>query len=64
MIILADSGSTKCDWTIVDEDNSVFKSFRTIGLNPLILSRNQVVKHHTWQFVNQFYLFKNPHKSA
>lgn len=42
MIILADSGSTKCDWTIVDEDNSVFKSFRTIGLNPLILSRNQI----------------------
>ena len=44
MIILADSGSTKCDWTIVNGDNSVYKSFQTTGLNPLILSREQITE--------------------
>lgn len=33
MLVIADSGSTKCDWRIVAEDKS-FRDFSTIGINP------------------------------
>jgi N-acetylglucosamine kinase-like BadF-type ATPase len=33
MILIADSGSTKCDWLLVDKDES-FYHFNTIGFNP------------------------------
>ena len=33
MLVIADSGSTKCDWRIVAEDKS-FKDESTIGINP------------------------------
>ena len=41
MIIVADSGSTKTDWRIIN-DNSQF-AFSTIGLNPLFVSSTDVV---------------------
>lgn len=38
MILITDSGSTKCDWIALDRDgNQLFKS-RTKGLNPAILT--------------------------
>jgi glucosamine kinase len=33
MILIADSGSTKCDWAIVDDEKNIIK-FTTIGINP------------------------------
>jgi len=33
MLVIADSGSTKCDWRFVAEDKS-FKDYSTIGINP------------------------------
>ncbi len=33
MLLIADSGSTKCDWRLVAEDKS-FQDFETIGINP------------------------------
>ena len=33
MILIADSGSTKCDWAIVDYEKNIF-NFTTAGINP------------------------------
>ena len=32
--LIADSGSTKCDWILVDETGQVFRKFSTMGFNP------------------------------
>lgn len=33
MLLIADSGSTKCDWLLIDR-NDALRSFKTIGFNP------------------------------
>ncbi|OMP30800.1 N-acetylglucosamine kinase [Mangrovimonas sp. DI 80] len=43
MILIVDSGSTKCDWMPVDlEGNQLSEKIRTKGLNPAILERNEL----------------------
>ena len=43
MIVVADSGSTKCDWLLVDEKGTpLFEKQRTKGLNPAILVRKKL----------------------
>lgn len=45
MILLVDSGSTKCDWIAVDKDgNQLLDKLRTKGLNPAILSEKKLKK--------------------
>lgn len=34
MILIADSGSTKCDWIYIDEKGTELGLFKTMGLNP------------------------------
>ena len=34
MILIADSGSTKCDWAIIQSSGEVKSTFKTMGLNP------------------------------
>jgi glucosamine kinase len=34
MILIADSGSTKCDWALVDDKGNKLDAFETMGLNP------------------------------
>lgn len=34
MILIADSGSTKCDWALLDERGARLGAFETMGLNP------------------------------
>lgn len=34
MILIADSGSTKCDWQFIDREGKVLTSFSTMGFNP------------------------------
>jgi glucosamine kinase len=34
MILIADSGSTKCDWALIDEKGTRLGAFETMGLNP------------------------------
>lgn len=34
MILIADSGSTKCDWALLDEKGQRISDFETMGLNP------------------------------
>lgn len=41
MILIADSGSTKCDWMLYNNESNPIK-IRTKGLNPAILSKKQL----------------------
>ncbi len=41
--LIADSGSTKTDWVLVDENNTIVTTFSTKGLNPNILTNQQIV---------------------
>jgi glucosamine kinase len=34
MILIADSGSTKCDWALIDDKGNRLANFQTVGLNP------------------------------
>ena len=45
MILVVDSGSTKCDWIAVDKDgNQLLEKIRTKGLNPAILNEKKIKK--------------------
>ena len=41
MILIADSGSTKTNWKLVENANKI-KSFDTLGLNPIFLDSEQI----------------------
>ncbi len=44
MIFLVDSGSTKSDWIAIDEHgNILLEKVRTKGLNPAILTPNELL---------------------
>ncbi len=44
MIFIVDSGSTKCDWIAVDKNGiQLFEKVRTKGLNPAILSPDELL---------------------
>jgi glucosamine kinase len=43
MLLIADSGSTKTDWRVVDEDGNAITSVITEGLNPYFLSKSKIV---------------------
>jgi len=42
MILVADSGSTKTEWALID-DNNVVCEFKTIGLNPVFVSSKDIL---------------------
>jgi glucosamine kinase len=42
MLLIADSGSTKTDWRMVDEDGNQIISVITEGLNPYFLSKEKI----------------------
>ncbi len=45
MILIVDSGSTKCDWIAIDKDgNRLLEKIKTKGLNPAILSQKKLTK--------------------
>ncbi|WP_452222609.1 BadF/BadG/BcrA/BcrD ATPase family protein [Lacinutrix chionoecetis] len=45
MILIVDSGSTKCDWIAIDKKgNQLLEKIRTKGLNPAILSEKKLRK--------------------
>jgi glucosamine kinase len=43
MLLIADSGSTKTDWRLVDEDGKTVAKTKTEGLNPFFLSTPKIV---------------------
>lgn len=44
MILIADGGSTKCDWIILDTNGEVVVKTRTLGLNPAVLPINVLIE--------------------
>lgn len=44
MILIADSGSTKTDWILLDEESGLRTPFEGLGLNPYYSSRSVVTK--------------------
>ncbi|MGY0392369.1 N-acetylglucosamine kinase [Bizionia sp. KMM 8389] len=45
MILIVDSGSTKCDWISIDENGKqLLEKIRTKGLNPAILTEKKLAK--------------------
>ncbi|SEB71042.1 BadF-type ATPase [Tenacibaculum sp. MAR_2009_124] len=43
MILIADSGSTKCDWILLNEnDNTIVNRIRTNGVNPSVLKKKNI----------------------
>lgn len=42
MILIADGGSTKCDWALAADDGSLRARFTTEGLNPFQRSRDEI----------------------
>ena len=45
MIIIADSGSTKCSWAICDKNGQIIERCSTIGFNPYFIKSSQVLNH-------------------
>ena len=44
MILIVDSGSTKCDWIAIDKNGiQLFEKVRTKGLNPAVLSPDELL---------------------
>lgn len=41
MILVADSGSTKCDWVLANTEG-IRESYQTIGFNPVYISANEI----------------------
>ena len=44
MILLADGGSTKCDWILLDEAGEIVFKTRTEGLNPAVFEKSLLEK--------------------
>lgn len=44
MTLVADGGSTKCDWVLLDEEGKIVFKSRTQGLNPSILTTHELHK--------------------
>ena len=42
MTIIADGGSTKCDWILLDEKGDQLLKTRTRGLNPAVVPREEL----------------------
>ena len=44
MILIADSGSTKCSWALCEENGNLVKEIMTIGFNPYFIDKKNVLK--------------------
>lgn len=44
MILIADGGSTKCDWVLLNESGEVTLKTRTQGLNPAVFPKEELVE--------------------
>ena len=45
MILIADSGSTKCSWALCDKKGTLIKEIKTIGFNPYFIDQPNILKH-------------------
>lgn len=42
MILIADSGTTKCDWVVIGKNQKIILKTRTKGINPRLLNMQQI----------------------
>ena len=61
MIIVADSGSTKCDWALINGQKEVIK-IRTLGINPRLISETEI--HNIINFNKDLKLIKDKVKEV
>jgi glucosamine kinase len=45
MILIADSGSTKCSWALCDKKGNLLKKCDTIGFNPYFINNVSIIRH-------------------
>mgnify|MGYP001173102508 CR=1 FL=1 len=45
MILIADSGSTKCSWALCDNKGLLIKESKTIGFNPYFIDKKNILIH-------------------
>lgn len=45
MMLIAESGSTKCDWVLIDELGSKVAQWKTIGFNPYFHTTEEIIFH-------------------
>ena len=43
MKLLVDSGSTKADWIAIDDNGKVLFTTQTLGLNPEVLDKEEII---------------------
>ena len=43
--VIADSGSTKTDWVIIDQKGEVVEKIKTIGFNPYFQTSEQIFNY-------------------
>lgn len=43
MKLLVDSGSTKADWIAIDEQGKVIFTTQSLGLNPEVLTKEEII---------------------
>lgn len=43
MKLLVDSGSTKADWISIDESGKILFTTQTLGLNPEVLDKEEII---------------------
>ena len=43
MKLLVDSGSTKADWISIDETGKILFTTQTLGLNPEVLNKEEII---------------------
>ncbi len=63
MILIADSGSTKTDWVLIDGKDKIL-TFKTIGLNPVFVNSDNVIQELTKtkitkyaEFIHKIYFY-------
>ena len=45
MILIADSGSTKCNWVLCEENGFLKEEINTIGFNPYFINQKDILSH-------------------
>ena len=43
MILIADSGSTKCNWAVCSNDGGIIQIHKTVGFNPKYTSEKNLL---------------------
>jgi N-acetylglucosamine kinase-like BadF-type ATPase len=60
MKLLVDSGSTKADWIAIDENGKVLFTTQTLGLNPEVLDKEEIIS----RLDDKFDISHNKHKAT